>query len=328
MLCEMLESDPGFEVVAEAANGAEAVEATLRTRPDLITMDVHMPVLDGIDATKEIMRLAPTPILIVTAASRRGDIETSLSATQAGALMLIQKPESPTGAEFEEQRQRLLSMARAMAAVKVVRRWTRPEGTDLAWRRSKRSRPSSVRLVAIGSSAGGPAALRRLLIDLPPDFPVPIVVVQHMSPGFIDGLASWLAANCALRVNVAADGMQLLPSAVYLAPDNRHLGVTEHGRATLSTAEPVEGFRPSASFLFDSVGRSFSGAAVAAILTGMGRDGVSGLRTVRTRGGTVLAQDEASSVVFGMAQEAIREGLVDEVLPIELIGRRLRDLTT
>lgn len=330
LLVEIFRSDTRFEVVGEASDGAEAVRQALDLRPDLITMDVHMPVLDGLDATKEIMRRAPTPILVVSGAAARGDVELSLSATQAGALMAISKPQNPLDPGFDTERDQLLSMASAMAAVKVVRRWSGAPRSQLenafaaAARRPRAA--SNLSLIAIGTSTGGPAALRRILIDLPPDFPVPIAVVQHISRGFMPGLVSWLGSTCSLPVRVATEG-EPLRAGVYIAPDDRHLGFAD-GRFALSDAPPIGGFRPSADHLFRQAAAAYGPAALGVILTGMGRDGAEGLMALHAVGARVVAQDEASSVVFGMAQEALRAGAVDEVLALELIAPRLLELVS
>jgi two-component system chemotaxis response regulator CheB len=313
-----------FEVVGEARNGAEAIERAIALSPGLIIMDVHMPIVDGLDATKEIMREAPAPILMVSASSTMSDVALGLSATQAGALLLLEKPRGPGDPGFEESARTFLGMAKAMAAVKVVRRWGRGPGALRPIRRTPANAP--VKLIAIGTSTGGPAALHRILIDLPRDFPVPIVVVQHMARGFIEGLAKWLGANIALKVTTAAHGEPLIPGTVYIAPDDHHLGVTSEGRASLSSNSPVGGFRPSIDYLFDSCGRAFGSGLVAVMLTGMGQDGVEGLATVKASGGRVIAQDEASSVVYGMAMQAVTRGVVDETLPLDGIASRLQNL--
>jgi two-component system chemotaxis response regulator CheB len=242
--------------------------------------------------------------------------------------MLLEKPRGPGGdGQFDEAKQ-FLAMAKAMAAVKVVRRWSAP-GMRVKRAEPERKRTNGsaeTKLVAIGTSTGGPAALHRILIDLPRDFSVPIVVVQHMARGFIDGLTKWLGGNVTLKVTVAAHGEPLVGGTVYVAPDDHHLGVTSDGRALLSSASPVGGFRPSVDFLFDSCARACGSGLVAVILTGMGQDGVDGLESVKSKGGHVIAQDERTSVVFGMAQQAIQRGLVDEVLPVDGIGKRLQSL--
>jgi two-component system chemotaxis response regulator CheB len=328
LLVALLRASTDFEIVGEAENGAEAIEKAISLSPDLIIMDVHMPILDGLDATKEIMREAPAPILMVSASASSSDVAMGLSATQAGALMILEKPHNPSDPQFKNEAAQFVAMARAMAGVKVVRRWSLP---GIGGGVSRRLTPvpaanQSAKLVAIGTSTGGPAALHRILIDLPRDFPVPIVVVQHMARGFIDGLAKWLGANVSLKVTTAEQHQQLKPGTVYLAPDDEHLGVTADNRVVLSHSGPVSGFRPSADYLFDACARAMGASLVAVVLTGMGADGADGLRTVKSRGGRVIAQDERTSVVFGMNQQAIERGLVDEVLPLDTIGYRLIEL--
>jgi two-component system chemotaxis response regulator CheB len=327
LLVELLRSAKDFEVVGEASNGAEAIERAVELSPDLIIMDVHMPILNGLDATKEIMRQAPAPILMVSAAASSSDVALALSATQAGALMILEKPHNPLDPEFAGEAEQLLAMARAMAGVKVVRRWGGSRQPAAIATRARPAATRGVKLIAIGTSTGGPAALHRIFIDLERDFPVPIVVVQHMARGFIGGLASWLGANTSLKVTVARENDLLAAGTIYLAPDDAHLGVTSDGRVSLSYTAPLSGFRLSADHLFDSAARAYGSSLVAVILTGMGADGAEGLATVKERQGRVIAQDERTSVVFGMNQQAIERGLADEVLPLDTIGHRLAELT-
>jgi two-component system chemotaxis response regulator CheB len=330
LLVELFNSSSEFQVAGAVENGADAIERAIALSPDLIIMDVHMPIVDGLDATKEIMREAPTPIMMVSGSASVGDVALGLSATQAGALTLVEKPRGPSSPDYAEECRQLLAMAKAMAAVKVVRRWGAPgvvrTGPARTTDAARRGGARQVRMIAIGTSTGGPAALHRVLIDLPRDLSVPIVVVQHMAHGFIDGLAKWLSANVSLKVVVATTGEPLLAGTVYIAPDDHHLGANADGTAASSSAAAIGGFRPSVDYLFDSFARVYGSGLTAVMLTGMGQDGVDGLRTVKARGGHVIAQDEASSIVFGMNGKAIENRLVDEVLPLDAIGRRLNEM--
>lgn len=320
LLGGILRDAGGFVIVGEAEDGLEAVQLVERLSPDLVLMDVHMPVLDGIAATRRIMMHTPCPILIVSAATAR-DVNLSLTATEAGALLALPKPDGPASPRFAQQRDEIVAMARAMAHVKVVRRWHREERSPPG-RPVGRTPPGSAELIAMAASTGGPAALRTVLDALPPDFPAPIAIVQHIAHDFAAGFAEWLAGSGRLRVKLAADGERLLAGTVYIAPDDRHLLVTADGCAALS-ADRRGRFRPSADALFESVGRYYGARATAVILTGMGTDGADGLETAHARGTFVIAQDEASSIVFGMSREAIVRGIADSVLSLDEIAHCL-----
>ncbi len=323
LLVALLEGDPEIQVVGQARTGAEAVELTLRLRPDLIAMDIHMPTMDGLEATREVMARAPTPIVLITSTTSREDAHLSLEALRAGALMIIPKPENPASPTFNGRRDHLLSMVKAMAEVKVVRRWSHgPASRPVVRRRGDRRAPQ---LVAVAASTGGPASLQRILRDLPAAYPAPIVIVQHIATGFAAPLAEWLNAACPMRVKLAEHGEAIDQRTIYLAPDERHLSVADD-RLHLLDEPPVGGHRPSATVLFESAARAYGSALAAVMLTGMGRDGVDGLRAVRAGGGWIVAQDEATSVVHGMPGEAIRAGLADTVLPLDAIGPHLAAL--
>jgi two-component system chemotaxis response regulator CheB len=231
---------------------------------------------------------------------------------------VVQKPSAPGTPEFDGQARHLITMTRAMAGVKLLPR------VEPAAPSERRAAPpvrprGRARIVAIAASTGGPPALSRILSELPADFRAPILVVQHIAEGFADGLARWLAASSRLDVKVAEHGERLVPATVYLAADRCHLGV-EGERIALSDAPPIDGFKPSGTHLFESVARSYGASALGLILTGMGRDGVRGLAALHAAGGTVVAQDKDSSVIFGMNGEAVLAGLTDEVLPLDAIG--------
>jgi len=320
LLVHILGSDSELEVVAEAENGVQAVELAGRHRPDVIVMDVLMPTMDGLEATRRIMETAPTPIVLVSA-GYDGGMDPSFEALEAGALTLLAKPRGPEVEGFAQEATALTITVKLMADVKLVRRRQRtpkaalqPAATPAAARR-----PADV--VAIASSTGGPAALATVLGALPETTPVPILVVQHITPGFHVGFADWLDRISPLRVGLARNGLALQAGEVLVAPSDVHLGVTSKGTVALSADRPIGGHRPSATYLFTSVARAFGDRACGVILTGMGDDGAAGLRVLKEAGGMILAQDEATSVVYGMPREAIALGVVDHVLPLDqLVG--------
>jgi two-component system, chemotaxis family, protein-glutamate methylesterase/glutaminase len=313
MLVAVLERDPRIRVVGEAADGAVAVELAKRLRPSLILMDIHMPVLDGLEATKQLMRELPTPIIVVTAGTLPRDVEAGLSAVRHGALTVLPKPGGEHDAQFEASAQRLVTMVKALAEVKVIRRRT-PELV-----RRAPSGPGA-NLVAVAASTGGPPALCALLQNLPVDLRVPVLVVQHIVKGFLPGLAAWLRAEVPFRVVEATEGERLEAGTVYLAPDDRHLEIDSRLRVRLTDGEAVCGFRPSATVMFRSIARALGPAAIGVVLTGMGEDGLDGMRELRRSGGRVLAQDAETSIVHGMPGAVVSAGLAHVVGPVERLA--------
>jgi two-component system chemotaxis response regulator CheB len=329
LLASILGADPSIRVVGEAGDGVDAIALAQKLRPDLVTMDLHMPRLDGLDATREIMITAPTPIVIITGTARVREVKESLDTLRVGALDVMTKPPGPESPGFDEAARELVATVKALSQVKVVRHWRPPQVAPVPMPPVP-SRPAAAprssaraRIVAVAASTGGPTALQCLLSGLADDFAPPILVVQHITTGFVSGLASWLNASSPLRVTVAERGAPVAPRTVLLAPDHFHLGVTERGAVELSSAPPIGGFRPSASYLFASVGRAFGEGAIAVVLTGIGDDGTEGLRSLRAAGGRVIAQDESTSIIFGMPAAALRAGLVDQVEPLPDIARAL-----
>jgi two-component system chemotaxis response regulator CheB len=325
--------DPGISVVGEAVNGAQTAELARLLRPSLVLMDVGMPGLDGVECTKLIMRESPTPIIVLTNSSSARDVEAGLRAVRHGALTVLPKPSAPTtlpstapgrptqhDVAGEQDGRHLVSMVKALSDVKVVRRRSdRPAKTP-----SDEPSPR-LQIIGIAASTGGPPALARLLQELPADLPVPVVVVQHIVEGFLPGLVAWLGADVPFRVAVAADGQHLVPGTVYLAGDGRHLVVDAQLRAHLTSAPPIAGFRPSATVLFASMARALGPAAMGVVLTGMGTDGLEGLRELRSAGGRVLAQDQQSAVVNGMPGAVVAAGLAHVVGPVPRLATDLSE---
>lgn len=325
LLTWLLDSDPAIQVVGTACNGEEAVQMARRLKPDVITMDVNMPVLNGFEATQRIMSETPTPILIVTSSVDIQAVGGAMTALMAGALALLEKPVSPDNADFETQRAQLIKMVKAMAGTKVIRQ-RRSEDSHPQTATASDVDPHRPLVVAIAASTGGPAALATILRALPADFPAPILVVQHIGKGFVRGLVNWLDTLLSLSVKLAVDGEALQPATVYIAPDDTHLGISRAHCIRLDHTPLIGGFRPSANHLFSSVGQACGKQALGVVLTGMGSDGLEGARELVTRGGRIYAQDEASSVVFGMPKAVIDAKLAHDVWPLAAIGTELTKL--
>lgn len=328
-LVAILGSDPGIQVVGVARDGEEALDAVRRTRPDVVTMDIHMPRLNGLEATRRIMETDPTPIVIVSGSDNAQEVVTTFDAMEAGALAVLRRPSGPGHPEHDATARELVQTVKLMAEVKVVRRWPRrksgepvPRAADMA------QEPGKLRIVAIGASTGGPPVLQTILAALPKHFPAPVVIVQHMAAGFSRGFMEWLAQTSALPVQLATHGELLLPGHVYLAPDEVQMKVLRGERVALTTDEPENGLRPSVSYLFRSVAEVYGRDAIAGLLTGMGRDGAQELRLLKDKGAVTFAQDKQSSVVHGMPGEAIRLDAAMLVLPPEKIAPVLFSLAS
>lgn len=326
-IVEVLNAAEGFEVIGEANNGKTAIELCEQLRPDVITMDMMMPVMTGMAATEYIMAYCPTPILIVSASTNRGEVFRTYDALAAGAVDVLEKP---LGVEPDEDwEQRLISAVRMVSKIRVIRHpkakleklvhQQLPNGSNLEVGISQTTPKTGPRLIALGASTGGPSALLNILSPLPKTFPLPILLVLHISEAFALAMAEWLDAQLNLPVRYAKDG-ELLPkpgeSGVWMAPPGRHLEATD-GRLRLSDAPERHSCKPSVDVLFESLARSLGPQTVACLLTGMGRDGAAGLLAVKNAGGITAAQDEASSVVFGMPGEAIKLGAARYILPLD-----------
>jgi two-component system chemotaxis response regulator CheB len=320
-LVEIFNSDPDIQVVGTANNGDEAVTAVLTLKPDVVTMDINMPGIDGFEATRAIMATCPVPIVVVTGKMDPKESATIFQVMKAGALMVIAKPAAPGHPEHEESVRELLRSVRLMSEIKVVRRIF-PKG-EVVPPPHHPAIPSAhaagIGIVAIGASTGGPPLLQSILASLPADFSVPVVIVQHMATGFTENFVSWLNESSRLKVELAADGMQLFPGHAYVAPDNFQTEVGPDNRLILAGGELENGQCPSVAALFRSVSRVYGSRAAAVLLTGMGKDGAAELKILRDKGGIAIAQNRESSIVFGMPGEAIRIGAADYILSPEEI---------
>ncbi len=315
-LCAALGGDPEVDVVGTARDGLDAVQQAERLRPDVILMDVHMPRMGGLDATRQIMARVPTPIVLVTATADPAETDLGFEAIKAGALTLMAKPAGLAAPETQE----LVRTVKLMSEVKVVRRWSRREPP--ARPPALPARAQHVRVIAMGASTGGPGTLAEILGSLRSAESIPpIVLVQHITPGFSGGLVDWLRKGTGLALQLARDGQAIREGTVHVAPDGMDMGVAPSGRIVLTPPASPDGFHPTVNHLFESAAASYGARAMGILLTGMGRDGAVGLRRMREAGALTVAQDEATSVIFGMPGEAIRLGAAEHVLPPREIAR-------
>jgi two-component system chemotaxis response regulator CheB len=328
-LVEVLEQDPTFEVVAEAVDGQQAIDRCLQYQPDVISMDMMLPVLSGLAATEYIMAHRPTPILVVSSSFNRGEMFKTYDALAAGAVDVIEKPtgDEPSGVWEDKFR----SALRIVARIRVI---THPRARLSQMRREPRvvaagpaGGKGALALLALGASTGGPNALLRVLGALPKECVLPILVVLHITAPFALALAEWLDSQLPRSVGFATGGesVRSLSNRVVLAPPDRHL-VVRAGRLALTTDVERYSCRPSVDILFESVAAEYGSSAAGCLLTGMGRDGAVGLLALRRAGAPTIAQDEATSVVYGMPREAALLGAADQILPLDSIGGALAAL--
>ncbi len=326
-LVEVLEQDPTFEVVAEATDGQQAIEHCLQYRPDVITMDMMLPVLSGLAATEYIMAHRPTPILVVSSSFNRGEMFKTYDALAAGAVDVIEKPagDEPSGTWEEKFRNALRIVARVRVITHLrarLNRMTR-EAPAVTADAAPTGR-EALSVLTLGASTGGPNALLRVLGALPKECELPILVVMHITAPFALPLADWLGAQLGRSVgfSVGGESVRSLSNRVILAPPDRHL-VVRSGRLVLTRDVERYSCRPSVDVLFESVAAEYGAASAGCLLTGMGRDGAVGLLALKRAGAATIAQDEATSVVYGMPREAALLGAADQILPLDKIGGAL-----
>ena len=316
---QIISTDRGFQIVGVAFNGREAVELTRKFQPDVISMDLNMPFMDGMEATREIMQTNPVPIVVVSSFYEPAEAGLAMEVLEAGAVTIMPKPFGPGHPEYNHTARKYLMTLKSMSGVKVVRR--RPNLSNK--KRIEGNSPLSsgltfqaddYRLLVIGASAGGPESTKAILSELNKNFPIPIMLVQHVDRKFIEGYRLWLQSYTDMPVILARDNQGLLPGHVYLAPADKHLVLKGEGVAGLTDEAPVKGHRPSVGYLFRSAGEIYRNRVIAVILSGMGKDGVPEMKMLKDLGAITIAQNEASSLVFGMPGEAVRAGAVRKIL--------------
>ncbi len=314
LIIEALEKDPDVQVVGTAENGKQAIEQAAALRPQVITMDVDMPVMDGLTACERIMADYPTPILVLTADPRNQAPELTHRALAVGALALRIKPAAEAELANLAREVKLLATIRVIRHVRGVKKTVSTSSHPVLPQVAQPFSASGLGVICIASSTGGPQVVQKLLSELPADFPVPMAIVQHINAAFSESLVGWLASSSKLKVKVAKDGDLLSPGVVLLAPADAHLTIATRGKVSVQPGTPKDGHLPSATLLLESAAKSYARRAVGVILTGMGSDGVEGLAAIRAAGGKTVAQNQESSVVFGMPGAAIARGIVDHVV--------------
>ena len=328
MMRDMLSQDPEITVVGWAKNGREAVQLRNSLAPDVITMDLNMPYMSGLEAIQAIASTRPVPILVVSQMIESRESDLAFEALRSGAVDIMGRP-SGDGytAGFFKMKEEIVSRVKTVARIRPMRLIKKPPAS-LPKAKPAREPVEGDGVVVIGASTGGPPALAVVLKGLPLGFPLPIVIVQHIAPGFIKSLAQWLKRESLLSVKVATDGDLIGPGNVYLAPDDHHLEIGREKNIRLSDSPPVRGHRPSVDRLMESASNSYGKRTIGVLLTGMGSDGADGLKKIRESGGRTIVQDEATSLVYGMPREATLRGAAEIISPLEKIADDIVEATS
>jgi len=320
LLSKMIVNDERFELIDVVENGKLACEYVQRYKPDVISMDIIMPVMDGVEATRKIMRENPVPIVIVSSLYQVSEIDMAMKVFEAGAVSIIPRPYGPGHQKYDWSARQYLNTLKSMSEIKVVRRngleykKNDQKEIDTKYNSSDKQYNQHFEVLAIGASAGGPEGLSTILSGLPIDFPVPVFIVQHIDSHFAEGFASWLNTSSNLPVSIAKNGEKALPGHVYLPLGNQHLTVTENGIISTNLEITINGLRPSVDVLFRSIANVYGKNSLAVLLSGMGKDGAVGLKNLFDLGAFTIAQDENSCLVFGMPGEAAKIGAVCKLL--------------
>jgi two-component system, chemotaxis family, protein-glutamate methylesterase/glutaminase len=324
LLRHIIARDPRLEIVGAVESGEEALRILHQVSPDVISLDIRLPGMNGFEVTRRIMSERPTPIVVVSASVERADLQITMNALQEGALTVLEKPTGIASCDYEVLAERLCTQLAIMSQVKVVRRRPNSRPLPRVDRRAS-NRLSGSRALGIVSSTGGPKALARLLNGLGPDFPLPILAVQHITGSFLEGFASWLEGVCPFDVEIVRDRSITSGGKIYLAAPDHHLRA-ESGFVRVDRSDPVCAQRPSGTVLFETMAAALGPQAVGVLLTGMGEDGAEGLLRLRQTGAHTIAEDESTAVVYGMPAEAVRLGGASESLPLPAIAPRILDL--
>ena len=324
---KLLEHDDRFELLGIATNGQQAIDFVASFKPDVVSMDINMPLMDGVEATRQIMQLHPVPIVIVTSLYHPQEQELAMRVLEAGAVSIMAKPYGPGHPKFESSIRTYLSRLWYMSEIKVIRRKsTKPIISSKAVVNSEKPKQTTRKyvkpsVIVIGASAGGPEGVKTILANISPDIDVPILIVQHIDPGFAEGYVHWLQSQSKIPVRLAAHNTTMEAGVAYLPPGNHHLLLQNKQTLTISADAPVKGHRPAVSVLFTSAAAIFKEKTMAIILSGMGSDGAQEIKHLSDLGAFTLAQDEASCLVFGMPGVAIQLGGIKKVLPpLEIVS--------
>ena len=328
ILKRILASAPEIQVVGTATNGQEALDVIPTLQPDVICTDLHMPVMDGLELTRAVMKKFPRPILVLSVSVQKGQVSEIFKLLEAGAIDVMAKPLGEVGLEYGLDARELISKIKIIAGVVVIRKHRKepyatapPSGNIMPLIKAV-----PLRIIGIGASTGGPQAFQEILTHLPGNLPVPVICVQHISEEFMQGLVDWLAPQCQLKLVTAETGIEPQAGTVYFSRGGSHLIIDSQGKLECSNGLIYDGHRPSVSVTFKSLAQHYGSEAAGVLLTGMGRDGVEGMLAIARAGGTTIAQDEESSVVFGMPKEAIAANAARYVLPLPRIAPALLTL--
>jgi two-component system chemotaxis response regulator CheB len=335
LLLHIIGGDSRLEVAAAVSSAEEALECLDRVAPDVISLDIRLPGMNGLDATLEIMARRPTPIVVISANVESDELNIAMNAMRAGALAVVEKPVGVSHESYTQVARHICTQLVIMSQIQVLKQTsarklsfgTAPEVKTPAVEIPRSRTPVTYSILGIVASTGGPNVLTQLLPALGANFPLPILMVQHMTDSFIEGFAAWLPSVCPFKSMIVQGGETPKPGCIYLAPPDRHITLTSSGLIRLSNAPPVVSQRPSGTVLFQGMAKAYGPSAIGVLLTGMGSDGADGLLELRNAGGYTIAEDETTAIVYGMPGSAQKIGAVRDLLPLPMIAPRVVELT-